>query len=293
VRSLYGSYEKSQGIKAVSRRGPFGQGWLAVAWNTLIDSADSSGGSALNRGRSLARGGGVQSIAVAPGSITGWVQERGQIYQVIITIQAPSQQRWDRFFAQVRHDPLVAAQLLGGQVPPVLGQGTFAALVPLVPRSLEVCEMHCGCYSWEDPCKHAAAILFLVAEELDRDPRLIFTIRGLDLATLLDAVRHDPKAPASQMATTDATDTVYVLEPLPNDLATFWHGAAPAPTAHPPAPLPPAPPLAPFPFWSGTRPFADVLEPIYQKAATEARDLLRLVDAKPEDNLEGDKGATP
>jgi uncharacterized Zn finger protein len=277
MRSLYGSYAKQQhGIKAVSRRGPFGQGWLAVAWNNLIDGADSGGG-ALNRGRTLARNGSVQSIAVTPEMIVGWVQERGELYQVIVTIPAPSQQRWARFFALVRHDPMVRAQLLGGQVPPVLGQGAFAALVPLVPRSLEGFELHCGCYSWETPCKHAAAILFLVAEELDRDPRLIFTLRGLDLASLLQAVRREK---ADHAANDDAAqhDPAAWREPLPNDLAAFWHGAPPDHTSKA-APLPPAPHLAPFPFWAGTRPFADMLEPIYHKAATEARDLLRLMDA--------------
>lgn len=276
--SWYGTYEKQQGIKAVSRRGPFGQGWLALAWNDLVESGDRGGG-ALNRGRSLARNGSVQSIAVTPGTITGWVQERGQLYQVLVTLPGVAQQRWERFFTLVRHEPLVRAQLLGGQVPAMLGEGAFAALVPLVPRTLDPFEMHCGCYSWETPCKHAAAIFFLVAEELDRDPRLIFIIRGLDLATLIHSLRRNARVIDSGIGDAAQRGAAAWREPLPNDLAAFWHGTPPDPIVPKAAPLSPAPHLTSFPFWSGSRPFADMLEPIYEKAAREARDLLRMIDA--------------
>src|SRR4030042_1029899 len=48
---------------------------------------------------------------------------------------------------------------------------------------------------WSNPCKHISAVYYLLAEEFDRDPFLIFKLRGMnreDLITMLS--RPDKKA---------------------------------------------------------------------------------------------------
>jgi uncharacterized Zn finger protein len=47
----------------------------------------------------------------------------------------------------------------------------------------------CSCPDPENPCKHAAAVLYLLAEDFDLDPFLIFAWRGLDREALLEALR--------------------------------------------------------------------------------------------------------
>ncbi|MFD6464077.1 hypothetical protein ACFWFG_39495, partial [Streptomyces roseolus] len=43
------------------------------------------------------------------------------------------------------------------------------------------------------PCKHVAAVCYLLAERLDERPREILTLRGLDLDTLIAGIERDPE----------------------------------------------------------------------------------------------------
>ena len=68
---------------------------------------------------------------------------------------------------------------------------------PTPPRSTSGCcpgagdlRPHCSCPDWAEPCKHAAAVCYLVADELDRDPFQLFLLRGMDRETLLARVRE-------------------------------------------------------------------------------------------------------
>jgi hypothetical protein len=49
--------------------------------------------------------------------------------------------------------------------------------------------MDCSCPDWSVPCKHLAAVAYLVAERFDDDPFLILRWRGRDRATLLAGIR--------------------------------------------------------------------------------------------------------
>ena len=62
----------------------------------------------------------------------------------------------------------------------------------------------CSCPDWSNPCKHIAAVYFLLGEEFDRDPFLIFKMRGTEREVLLGMVGLKPISvmePASVTAT--------------------------------------------------------------------------------------------
>jgi SNF2 family DNA or RNA helicase len=42
----------------------------------------------------------------------------------------------------------------------------------------------CNCPDYGDPCKHQAALYFIIAREIDADPGLLFRLRGIDLRKL-------------------------------------------------------------------------------------------------------------
>lgn len=44
----------------------------------------------------------------------------------------------------------------------------------------------CSCPDWSSPCKHIAAVYYLIGEEFDRDPFLIFKMRGMDREQLVE-----------------------------------------------------------------------------------------------------------
>ena len=46
------------------------------------------------------------------------------------------------------------------------------------PEKLRDLETECSCPDWSNPCKHIAAVYYLLGEEFDRDPFLLFKLRG-------------------------------------------------------------------------------------------------------------------
>jgi len=276
--SYYNSFGHSQGIKAVSKRGEFGQSWLGRAWCSLVDRTEPGAGT--TRGRSLARGQHVQSITVQPGIISGFVMDYS-LYQVLIELPVLRDEQWDRLFTALQRTPAVTAQLLGGQFSEELLHLAEQARVPLLPTAFGMFEISCGCYHWERPCKHVSAVHYLVGEELDRDPALLWEFRGLDRSEFLarlsggDAVDL-PFAASRQNRAPHAVMHAADKDPLPVDPAAFWYGAPVSPDLLAAAERPSAPiELAPFPFWAGARPLPTVLDAQYAKAARSAREMLR------------------
>ena len=49
--------------------------------------------------------------------------------------------------------------------------------------------MHCSCPDWEVPCKHLAAVCYVLAEEFDHDPFDMLAWRGKGRDELLTALR--------------------------------------------------------------------------------------------------------
>jgi uncharacterized Zn finger protein len=268
----YGAYGR-QGIKATAKRGDFGHGWLARAWCDLIDRLGQFSGA--QRGRSLARGQAVQSITVQPGIISGFVADYA-LYQTLIELPVLRVEQWHRLISSIHTNPTVLAQLLSGQVTADLGALAVAAHVPLLPTGMGMFEVQCGCYDWNDPCKHICAVMYLVGEEFDRDPLACLAFRGMEHGDLIARLSAGEPAEAGSMPAADSIAMPAAPDALTAASAAFWHGT-PLPDALRAAEVPPpepALPFAPFPFWAGMRSITDGLGPIYAKAASDAAAIL-------------------
>jgi uncharacterized Zn finger protein len=72
----------------------------------------------------------------------------------------------------------------------------FAACgTPLFPRSARDLEMSCSCPDWGVPCKHLAAVCYVLAEKFDDDPFAMLAWRGRGREELLGALRRQSAAP--------------------------------------------------------------------------------------------------
>jgi hypothetical protein len=131
----------------------------------------------------------VSDLAVAAGEITAAVQgSRATPYTVRVRVRAWSDDEWDRVLdalvGQIGH----TAALLDGELPPEVADDVRRTGLDLLPGPGEV-QPRCSCPDWADPCKHAAAVCYLVADQLDADPFTLLTLRGRPRATLLAALR--------------------------------------------------------------------------------------------------------
>jgi uncharacterized Zn finger protein len=256
------------GIRAQSQRGGFGQSWWAKRWIAVLESFDI--GARLGRGRSYARNGQVLNIDITQGKVTARVQgSRPKPYDVTIRVKELAAGHWDKLVRELSGQALFAAKLLAGEMPQDIEQVFTSAGLSLFPHKSDDLQTECSCPDWSNPCKHVAAVYYLLGEEFDRDPFLLFRLRGLGREDLLKRLSHAAPAPAPAEEAPAAAPT----EPLPADSALFWSGTALPEDAVGEARQPPISGawlqrLGAFPFWRGETPLADALEPIYENASS-------------------------
>ncbi|MET1085451.1 MAG: SWIM zinc finger family protein [Burkholderiales bacterium] len=269
------------GIKAQSKQGSFGKNWWAKRWIAVLDGFQLV--ARLARGRSYARRGQVLEIQVATGLITAKVQgSRPRPYAVEIKVKTLSNADGAKLGKALAKQALFAAKLLAGEMPQDIEQAFTGVGLSLFPARLDDLKTQCSCPDWSNPCKHIAAVYYLMGEEFDRDPFLIFKLRGVDrdrLTALLGRATRAASKPGSK-ASTRVRDKSSLAAEEPIDVTTtaFWEGKELSPgwlgeVRTPPLQAALLKRLGSFPFWRGNERFADALVPVYKAASESAQEL--------------------
>jgi uncharacterized Zn finger protein len=208
------------GIKARSKRGSIGEYWWS---RRFIDVLESFGlQSRLTRGRSYARSGQVLSLDISTGHVTAQVQgSRVKPYAVKLTVDPLTTRQWQRVEEALAARAIFRARLLAGEMPAEIEEVFADCGTPLFPKSARDLTMTCSCPDWEVPCKHLAAVCYVLAEAFDADPFGMLAWRGKGRADLLAALRRltgggSSAAPGGRPVI-DVADT-----PLSPSPAGFW-----------------------------------------------------------------------
>ncbi len=204
------------GIKARSTRGEFGENWWVKRWLKVLENFGI--GSRLERGRRYARSGQVLSISVEKGLVRARVQgSRPKPYEVAIHARPLSDADWENVTAALSTRALFAAKLLAGEMPQEIEQMFEECGLSLFPSRLGDLATKCSCPDMANPCKHIAAVYYLIGEEFDRDPFLIFTMRGRTRDELLASLGR-----AGIVESHVSASPALPPEPLSVDPAAFW-----------------------------------------------------------------------
>jgi uncharacterized Zn finger protein len=176
------------GIKAKSKRGAIGEQWWS---RRFIAALESSGiGGRLTRGRSYARRGQVLEFSLVAGKVTARIQgSRPQPYRASITVPPLTTAQWKEVESRLAAQALFRARLLAGEMPAEIEQVFADVGTPLFPRSATDMTMDCNCPDWGVPCKHLAAVCYVLAEAFDDDPFAMLAWRGKTRDELLSALR--------------------------------------------------------------------------------------------------------
>ncbi len=177
------------GIKAKSQRGKFVASWWADKWISALQRLMDAG--RLSRGRSYARKGQVLEIDIKTGKVAARVQgSRASPYKVGIELKPLSDQQWASVLDALAEQAIFAAQLLNEEMPADIEQVFDKAKVPLFPQSRGDLSTKCSCPDPANPCKHIAAVYYLLGERFDADPFLLFELRGRSKAAIIAALRE-------------------------------------------------------------------------------------------------------
>jgi len=180
---FWGGYTPSKpikvegGIKAKSKRGSIGDTWWSKRWVSVLESFGWS--NRLERGRRYARRGQVLDFKLTPGKVTARVQGSvSKPYSVIIEIKPLTEEAWTKATEEMAQKAIFAAKLLAGEMPQNIEEAFKAAGLALFPESSKDIKTDCSCPDSANPCKHIAAVYYILAEEFDRDPFMLFNLRG-------------------------------------------------------------------------------------------------------------------
>jgi len=255
--------EVEGGIAVRARRGNIGEQWWSRRFVEILEQICQPG--RLARGRAYARKGQVMDFSLKPGRVSGRVQgSRDDPYRITITIAAYDDADWALIEEALATQALYRAALLAGDMPHELVEVFDELDLPLFPSALE---MKCTCPDWAVPCKHASAVLYVLAEAFDDDPFLVLAWRGRNRDDLLNALRAQPE-PAAEI------DPLAVDEvPLESRLTDFYNPGIslsrlrerPARVTTPPELLLRA--LDPPPIRVRHIPLIDLLRPAYRDLA--------------------------
>ena len=227
--SWWQDYERTRprdvegGIKARSKRGAISASWWAQRWTDALRRIMDSG--RLSRGRTYARRGQVMNIDEKDGTIAARVQgSRRSPYKVSIQVKPLPEVTWENVLDVLADQAIFTAQLLAGEMPANIEEAFSAAGSSIFPTSSRQLETDCSCPDWANPCKHIAAVYFLMGEAFDDDPFMLFRLRGRTQEQILEGLRSrrakgdEETGPDLALLPTEENAPM----PLPEDTLTFW-----------------------------------------------------------------------
>jgi len=175
----------------------------------------------LNRGRTYARKGQVMDMKVQAGIVTAKVQgTRARPYSVSIRLKPLSDEEWSKTFNLMSQKAFFMAKLLAGEMPQEIEEAFSENKTPLFPTSSHNLETDCTCPDWANPCKHIAAVCYILAEAFDKDPFLMFVLRGRTKEQVVEELKK-LRAPAAQMCGPDRSIQEQTA-PLPIAPESYW-----------------------------------------------------------------------
>lgn len=278
------------GIKAKAA----GQTWWGLRWIEALERMAPEYALRLERGRTYARAGRTHDLTVSAGVVTAKVTgSRAQPYDVELKVSQLSAAAWEAAIESMAAKAQFAAQLLAGEMPRAIDEAFETANTSLFPAKPSELVTKCSCPDYANPCKHVAATHYVLGEALDRDPFLLFELRGKTKQEVLAALRaaRSGGAEAPEAGTTEP-GVISAMRVETISAADYDAPRAPLPSLHlefdsPKAHAALLQQLGKPAAWSGDQAPSDLLRPIVQAAAERARSIaLAEPDARPSSESE-------
>jgi len=245
-----------------------GSSHLRVWWNRRwIEMMEKFRlGARLGRGRNYAEAGQVSELEILEGEVKAVVQGvQKDPYLSSIKFKTLTSATKTKVIKELCGHPVIIARLLVGDLPietePIFTQ----AGCPLFPSRENDLTSRCNCPDWANPCKHLAAVYYLLGEEISKNPFLLLKIRGLDRRDIFGErlereAKHDVVEKIKSEKTVQSLDNYYGIDNRIEieDFGTEEKSGTHAPLIHR---------LGALPFWRGQDRFIESLEHLYDRAA--------------------------
>ncbi len=158
----------------------FGQTWWGKEWLNSLENIDYS--NRLPRGRAYAGNGSVKTIEIDKNIIKAKVQgTRSTPYKVTITVPKFTEANKQVLIDFIKYNASLLSKLLNKQLPEEINKFANSKGIHVFPTTWRDFDMSCSCPDWATPCKHIAAVIYIVANEIDKNPFIVFELHGFDM----------------------------------------------------------------------------------------------------------------
>lgn len=266
------------GIKLQSKLPLALQSSVAQRWLRLLESRTAPAQFVV--ALEYARAGQTISMDVQPGAVAAMVQGVSpRPHAPRIDFRTLSESQWGALIGRMAGEALYVARLLANELPPAVDDMFTSVGAPLLQSETESVDFSCDCGE-PHVCVHAATAGILLAERLDAEPLIVFTLLGMSADKVLDRIRHARQTHDRAGGSASSQSLVpqdHPLPPLETCLDEYWHRSPAVPASA----LDQAPPhsphallrrLGPSPL-QGKFPMVGLLASIFDTVSQAARSL--------------------
>ena len=255
------------GIRAQIVQGSSSRVWWGRRWTEKMEEFRI--GARMGRGRNYAISGQVSDLIIQKGQVEAEVQGASKDpYHCVIRFKQVDEAGAQRILTYLQTHPILLAQLVANEMPEEMEEIFAKEHVPFFPQKKEDVWSRCSCPDYANPCKHLAAVYFLLGEAFIRDPSILLLLRGVELPKdetadlpppLPDRQRVEDLPHNGKRSSTE----IYGIssEELRPPVSDDANGADASLLAR----------LGPLPFWRGQERFVDTLTHLYSRAALRGR----------------------
>jgi uncharacterized Zn finger protein len=164
-------------------RSAFGRTWWGNAWIEALEKSDIDR-DRLEEGKAYAARGNVKEIKFERREILAFVHDQ-ETYKPKIRLIEFSDEEKRQVEKIISGKPALASDLSLGRLPEEMLELMKEKSIPLFPTSWQRVTSSCTCEEKENPCRHRAAVYYLIANEIDKNPFILFNLRGISTEELM------------------------------------------------------------------------------------------------------------
>lgn len=173
--------------------------WWGERFLTALENSMDSG--RLARGRSYSSPTRLLRFDIKGGIISSYLKGKKNpyfgvyetpYYNATIKLKPITTAKWKAIINDLSNNAAWLSRLLLNEMPDTIERAFSAQKVNLLPAKKSDLITKCSCPDYANPCKHIAGTYYKVASMLDRDPFLLFQLRGMKKEDLQQALAASP-----------------------------------------------------------------------------------------------------
>lgn len=160
----------------------YGTTWWGKQWLLALEGIDFQ--NRIPRGKSYANTGKVYSVSFDENRGLIKARVRGHydpFYSVKITLPRVAAKQEQAFIKELAKSPLILAKLSSRELDPQVLDAAKKAGIEVFPSKWSDLKLSCSCPDFAVPCKHIAAVIYKVSQEIDANPFVLFNLKGIDI----------------------------------------------------------------------------------------------------------------